>query len=265
MEDLPILDRKAYLKAYYQKNKERIKERERLRGEDLHKDRCREYGKKNRELIQLRRKLRKEGRFAELAELKAQSRPVTFVKKDYEKGYYQENKGRIKNQANTYKEANRANINEKQAARYHANKDAVRRKSQLIADSGFCRTHTGTKAVIKGRCEHCALKGRLSSGLRDALKKRNVRKDNKTIKVLGCSLKQFHDHIQAQFLDGMTWENIKEWHLDHIIPIASAQTTEQVFSLYHFTNLRPLWAVDNIKKSSWHNGFRHCKKASGAK
>ena len=48
----------------------------------------------------------------------------------------------------------------------------------------------------------------------------------------------------------MTWENQGEWHFDHIIPISSAQTEEEVIKLNHYTNFQPLWAEDNLRKSN---------------
>lgn len=71
-----------------------------------------------------------------------------------------------------------------------------------------------------------------------------------TLKYLGCSLDQLKIHIERQFLDGMTWENRSEWHIDHIVPLAAAKTEDDVIALNHFSNLRPLWAKDNLQKSS---------------
>ena len=55
-------------------------------------------------------------------------------------------------------------------------------------------------------------------------------------------------HIQAQFLPGMTWENRREWHIDHIVPLASATTYDEVVGLFALSNLQPLWASDNVRK-----------------
>lgn len=46
----------------------------------------------------------------------------------------------------------------------------------------------------------------------------------------------------------MTLENHGEWHFDHIIPLASAKTEEELIKLNHYTNFQPLWAEDNLKK-----------------
>ena len=71
-----------------------------------------------------------------------------------------------------------------------------------------------------------------------------------SMKILGCSFNEFKIHIEKQFLKGMTWENRSEWHIDHIVPISSAKTEEDVIKLNHYTNLRPLWAKDNLIKSN---------------
>jgi hypothetical protein len=46
----------------------------------------------------------------------------------------------------------------------------------------------------------------------------------------------------------MSWENYGKWHVDHVIPLASAKTPEDLIKLCHYTNLQPLWAIENILK-----------------
>ena len=58
------------------------------------------------------------------------------------------------------------------------------------------------------------------------------------------------EHLELQFVDGMSWDNRSEWHIDHIIPLSSAKTDEEIYKLCHYTNLQPLWAEDNLKKSN---------------
>lgn len=71
-----------------------------------------------------------------------------------------------------------------------------------------------------------------------------------TYKILGCTPKEFKEHIEKQFKTGMSWENYKlnGWHIDHIIPLCSANTIEEVYKLCHYTNLQPLWYYENYKK-----------------
>lgn len=48
----------------------------------------------------------------------------------------------------------------------------------------------------------------------------------------------------------MTWQNRGEWHIDHIVALATAKTEADVLALNHFTNLRPMWGPDNLKKGA---------------
>jgi hypothetical protein len=60
------------------------------------------------------------------------------------------------------------------------------------------------------------------------------------------------DHLQKQFKEGMTKENHGLWHIDHIRPISSFDLTkpEQQIKCFHYTNLQPLWAKENLSKGS---------------
>jgi len=57
-------------------------------------------------------------------------------------------------------------------------------------------------------------------------------------------------HIEKQFTKGMSWKNQGDWHIDHIMPLASANTIEETIRLCHYTNLQPLWALDNLEKGA---------------
>lgn len=89
---------------------------------------------------------------------------------------------------------------------------------------------------------------RIRANLKNALKKRNIKKAGKTFDMLGYSPNDLFVHIEKQFLKGMSWENIGKWHIDHIIPLNTAKNEEDLIRLNHFTNLRPLWARDNLSK-----------------
>jgi len=81
-----------------------------------------------------------------------------------------------------------------------------------------------------------------------AMRRAGYGKTTKTAALLGCSFEFLLTHIERQFLRGMTWANRSLWHIDHILPIASAKTEAEAKSLCHFTNLRPMWARDNQSK-----------------
>jgi hypothetical protein len=82
------------------------------------------------------------------------------------------------------------------------------------------------------------------------LKVNQIRKKNKTFEIVGCTPEFLKEHLEKQFVNGMSWENRDKWHIDHIIPLSSAKTEEELLKLCHYTNLQPLWAEDNLKKSN---------------
>lgn len=85
--------------------------------------------------------------------------------------------------------------------------------------------------------------------IRKALSKRGYSKNSRTEKILGCSFEQFKQHIESLFVENMTWENRNEWHIDHITPISFAKNEKELLLINHYTNLRPIWIIDNQLKS----------------
>lgn len=84
---------------------------------------------------------------------------------------------------------------------------------------------------------------------------RAILKSNKkaqTHELLGCSFEELKAHIEAQFVDGMSWQNMGEWHIDHIIPLAAFDLSikENQQLAFNYKNLQPLWAIDNLKKGA---------------
>lgn len=82
---------------------------------------------------------------------------------------------------------------------------------------------------------------------------RNNKKFKKTLtcdSILGCSLNEFKTYILNKCPEGTTLKNFGRcgYHIDHIIPISTATCEEDVIKLCHYTNLQPLWYIDNIKK-----------------
>lgn len=72
-----------------------------------------------------------------------------------------------------------------------------------------------------------------------------------TLQLVGCTLMELRKHLERQFTKGMTWENYGKWHIDHIKPCAKFDLTkaDQQQACFHYTNLQPLWAIDNLRKS----------------
>jgi hypothetical protein len=87
---------------------------------------------------------------------------------------------------------------------------------------------------------------KLSISIRNSIKRYiKGQKSKLTETILGCDFKGLQHYLENKFTDGMNWENYGKWHVDHIIPLASAKTEDEIYQLNHYTNLQPLWALDN--------------------
>lgn len=90
---------------------------------------------------------------------------------------------------------------------------------------------------------------------RIALKRRKTLKTNKTLELIGCSKEFLRNYLESKFTEGMNWDNYGngdgKWCIDHIRPCASFDLTdpEQQKICFHYTNLQPLWWIDNLLKS----------------
>lgn len=68
--------------------------------------------------------------------------------------------------------------------------------------------------------------------------------------LVGCDSKFLREHLRLRFAPGMTHENRAAWHIDHIKPCASFDLTDEweQKKCFHYSNLAPRWAFDNISK-----------------
>lgn len=109
-----------------------------------------------------------------------------------------------------------------------------------------------SKAEAKMRRENplFRLKKNMRGLISGSLRNKGMRKHLRTLEILGCSWAELMRHIEMQFVDGMSWENRNAWHVDHRIPLSSGKTEEELVKLNHFTNLQPLWALDNRRKGA---------------
>jgi hypothetical protein len=82
---------------------------------------------------------------------------------------------------------------------------------------------------------------------------------------VGCTIDELKIHLESLFVEGMTWENYgngtNKWNIDHIIPCLYFDLTdaEEQRKCFHYTNLRPLWGIDNIKKGDKLPDGRHAR------
>lgn len=159
-----------------------------------------------------------------------------YLKK--QKRYYEENKDKIYETTKAYRERNIEWYRSYNRQYYKENAEKIKENSKkslyrrIENDIGF--------KILQ----------RLRKRMYDAVK--GTVKSARTIELIGCSTDKLRKHLEKQFTDGMTWDNYGEWHVDHIIPCANFDFTKESDQreCFHYTNLQPLWAVDNIRKSN---------------
>lgn len=149
----------------------------------------------------------------------------------YSKKYDEQNKDR----RNQYYELNKESILKKQ--KQHRSREKV--KSNI---NQYCKQRRRTDLNIR-------LKDNISSRIRKAINRGS--KNTSSINLIGCSIEKLKTHLEKQFTDGMSWDNYGEWHIDHIKPCCFfdlSKESEQK-QCFHYSNMQPLWALDNLKKS----------------
>ena len=146
---------------------------------------------------------------------------------------------KMKAMRRAYKEANpRTDYNRKYEAAYHARRKALHDEKQATD--------------VQYR-----LRRALRARLKQAIKKNAI--GGSAVRDLGCAIGSLRAYLEAQFETGMTWKNFgrlsadgSTWQIDHFHPLSSFDLVDdhQRRLACHYSNLRPLWALDNRRKGN---------------
>lgn len=162
--------------------------------------------------------------------------------------YYKDNKDKIKRQRKQYLVNNIDKIKAKRKEYYAASREKIllQQKGYRVANKArrneYVKKRKQTDYLFK-------LKLNLSTRNYQAFKRQGYSKNTKTQEMLGVDWNVAKKHIERQFTKGMSWDNYGQWHIDHIIPLASANTEERIKQLCHYSNLQPMWAEENLSKA----------------
>lgn len=186
-------------------------------------------------------------------------------KRAHDKKYYAKNSSRVKFSVSLYREKHPEKVKEckkkeyqknresyllRSKNNYHSNKEAInsrskeaRRLDKSYSKKAYERTKV-RKAQDPGFRAILNVRQRLSVFLKG--------KPHSYSKKLGCNVEILKKHLESQFQPGMSWENYGEWHVDHKIALSTAWELgpEEFAKSCHYTNLQPLWALDNIRKGN---------------
>lgn len=169
---------------------------------------------------------------------------------EYKSRWAIENQEKIKNNQHEYYINNIDTIKARASLWRINNLDKKRLTNKAWADSNRDKVLESYRKKREAR-KACPVKNmadRVSSLVSGSIRKKGYGKRSKTHEILGCDWHVFINHIERQFVKGMSWDRRSEFHIDHIVPLASAKTEDDVIALNHYTNLRPLWTADNLLK-----------------
>lgn len=254
----------AYGKRYYAANRERIlakckKYRDRTKAAKKARDKAYYEANKDKWVARSRRQDVRDARANRYRELA--SDPKRLEKKRqldriYSKQYRERHPDRRKQIQKKYRTNNpdacRASAQKciaKDPEKYRkaAAQKSRKHRAAFVQKNGACYS-----TLRRKRDAQFAMALALRSRVGVALSRQNAQKSNRTLKLVGCTTSELMAYLESKFSPGMSWENRGEWHIDHIVPLAAFDLSDidQQHKAFHFTNLQPLWATDNLRKSS---------------
>jgi hypothetical protein len=175
--------------------------------------------------------------------------------KKYYENYFKENKEKLRSKS---KENYYNNIEyELERSRNYRNKNKERIKEKYnINKEKYNKIRNEKRKELMKTNSLYKLKHNVRTLISHSILRKKFRKNSKTANILGCSFEEFKLHLESKFESWMSWDNYgnpkdniyeqcKTWDIDHIIPIDSAETIEDVIRLCHYTNLQPLCSYHN--------------------
>lgn len=170
----------------------------------------------------------------------------------YNKKYNKENKERIQSVKKIWRENNKE-IRSQQNKEWMEQNKEYRKQYKLRyrrENRNSINEYKRKKYKEDMTCPYFVLKERLRSRYRKAIQNKCSKK--KCMEILGCDFDYFTKYIELKFQEGMSWDNIGKWHIDHIKPISKfdLNNPNEVTECFHYTNLQPLWEKDNLSKGN---------------
>ncbi len=169
------------------------------------------------------------------------------------RSYYKENRLKVLSQMKEHWASHREEISQMRKKRYRENyEENMRKKAEYISKN--------RERIRRRQAEYCTNRRkndpqyRMSTNLRTriSLALRKTNKHERTMALIGCTVQELRNYLAKLFRPGMSWGNYGQWHIDHIVPCSVfnlADPYEQKVC-FHYSNLQPLWSIDNLKKAN---------------
>lgn len=171
------------------------------------------------------------------------------------KKYYEKNKDKVKKYFKEYYKKNKKKLLDYQ--REYSQKNRAKRSSQVrnsrLKKIEEYRKYTREyESRRKKEDVNYRLRRALRNNIKSAIRYRTGIKKDELLNLIGCSIHELKIHLEKKFKPGMSWNNYGQfgWHIDHIKPCAFFDLTdpEQQKKCFHYTNLQPLWWMENLSK-----------------
>ena len=170
-----------------------------------------------------------------------------------QRGYYEKNKTKVKARVAEYRAKNIELARQRSRDYYRVNKERhAEKRREYSRDnrdrlnlwlSGYRQARKQTDPGFKAMCH---LRSRLWHALNGKAKA------DSTEALIGCSSSELVTYLESLFQPGMSWDNygFRGWHVDHIVPCKDfdLRCPEEQRECFHYANLRPLWAADNLSR-----------------
>ena len=219
--------RKLYRKEYYLRTREKTREKNR--------EKSKVYYQQNKHKWNT---------------LEAQHRRISHrertkeIRAKYQKEYYENNKEKKTEYDKQYYQKNKEKGRENSRRYYQRSKEKVKEYKLANKERFNARRRERREKDITWR-----LKTNLRTRLIAILGRK---KSISALNLVGCTVNELREHIEKQWQPGMNWDNHTKtgWHIDHIKPVNTFDLTdiEQQRKCFHYSNLRPLWAKDNLSR-----------------
>lgn len=228
-------DYEKHKEHYLQKSKERYQNK----AEEI-KERQRDYNEANKEKILKRQRIYYKKHLEERINWQKEYYKNHKDERDqYNKDWVEKNREYVRKKARQYAKDNKDTIYEKRKIYNAKNADKLREwrrenKRKRKSIDPLYKLSEQTRTLIN-----------------NSFRRQGYKKNSKTYEIVGIDYKTFFDYLLKTFKNnyGYEWDGIEEVHIDHIIPVATATTKEEIIKLCHYTNLQLLKAKDNLEKS----------------
>jgi len=176
---------------------------------------------------------------------------ISCCKSHYEKykeKNYEKEKERISHYNKNKRIIDKEKIKKYKKEYYINNKEEIEKKRREYRSINKKRLHEKRMSNLLRRINE-----NIGSTIRQSLKNNGFRKKSRTFQIIGCSPSELKSHLESKFEPWMNWENWGKyngnpnygWDIDHIIPISSGNTEEDILNLNHYKNLQPLCSYVN--------------------